>query len=325
MVDFLLGRCDHQQDQQARQRLLAEPQLRALHDDVKNTFKALDLAPEPQTPPDIVERTLNRVRQDHHIRLLIANQEARRRPIFAPTFSLREAGAVVAAIALIAIVLVPAMRQGRQTALTSECSAQVGRIGTGLQAYAGEHDGQLPVADSRLRPWLGGQSRQAVSNSAALFRMIAANHVSASDFQCPAIGGGAFAVKAGMVDFPAPRFVHYSYQHTIGTMLDRQMLAPHADRMVILADASPVFEGGQFRPERIHAAASENHERSGQNVLYVDGHVKWSNRPDVGVGEDNIFLAANVMDYTGTEKPDSPTDTFLLPAYSISATATTLP
>jgi len=41
---------------------------------------------------------------------------------------------------------------------------------------------------------------------------------------------------------------------------------------------------------RVMAANSMAHGREGQNVLYNDGHAEFTERPDVGVANDNIYL-----------------------------------
>ncbi|MFI5377659.1 MAG: type II secretion system protein [Tepidisphaerales bacterium] len=76
---------------------------------------------------------------------------------------------------------------------------------------------------------------------------------------------------------------------------------------------------------------SRNHEQDGQNVLFNDGHVDWSQSAWVGASMDNIYTAAGTMqgqttgvyqqnspatskDYTSVE-PQIDLDTILLPHY----------
>jgi lipoprotein-anchoring transpeptidase ErfK/SrfK len=64
-------------------------------------------------------------------------------------------------------------------------------------------------------------------------------------------------------------------------------------------------------------ASSENHGRTGQNVLYLDMHVRWVKVPSAGVKGNNIYIAEGIYNrYRGDETPISPTDTFLMPAYT---------
>jgi hypothetical protein len=140
-------------------------------------------------------------------------------------------------------------------------------------------------------------------------------------FQCPAVSGtkpANFAVMAGMTDFPQARFIGYSYQYALGAglSLNDPALRAAAAEMAILADSNPLFSGGRFRPARLGTAVSENHNGRGQNVLYLDNHTRWTTSPRAGVHGNNIYLAEGVLEYRGDEAPVSPTDTFLLPAYS---------
>ena len=197
----------------------------------------------------------------------------------------------------------------------------MGDIGRAVHAYAEENNGFLPLSASVAGPWLASSGGEVFSNSAGLFQLIRLNYAPAEEFQCPATAGPApagFALMAGMTDFPQGRFIGYSYQHTLGRglSLDDPVLHAVAGEMVILADSNPLFTGGHFHPSRIGTALSDNHEGRGQNVLYLDNHVRWANTPTVGVGGNNIYLAEGVYQYRGDEAPVSATDTFLLPAYS---------
>ena len=51
---------------------------------------------------------------------------------------------VLAIIAVLAALLLPALGQARRQADSVQCVAQLGKIGTAIAAYAGDHDGLLP-------------------------------------------------------------------------------------------------------------------------------------------------------------------------------------
>ena len=136
------------------------------------------------------------------------------------------------------------------------------------------------------------------------------------------MGGPSFVVRAGMTDFPSATFISYSYHHTSGPdrpRLNDPRLQGVKEHMAILADSTPLFDDGTFRPDRVNASAGDNHGVTGQNVLYLDMHVDWKDEASVGVNRDNIFLAGSIRDYHGTEAPAGPQDTFLLPAFSAHA------
>jgi prepilin-type processing-associated H-X9-DG protein len=54
-----------------------------------------------------------------------------------------------------------------------------------------------------------------------------------------------------------------------------------------LDPASLAAYADQLRKGR--AANSRNHKQQGQNVAYLDGHVKWANHSKVGVDDDSIW------------------------------------
>lgn len=321
MVDFLLGRLEKEQEDRLQERISSEDGLRELAADLKNTLRALDQLPEGEPSEGLTARTLARIRQDRQMKTILARQEVSRR-VFKPTFSLRELAAVAAVAVAMAAVFIPSMRQARHNALVVKCGENMGQVGTAMQTFALANNGQLPAVGAPTRRWLC-QTRQqaaAASNSAALFQLVQHGYALPPAFQCPAVGEGSFVAKGGMVDFPAAKFVHYSYQHALGAnrlcLNDASRCGREKD-MAILADATPVFDGGRFDPRQANdQAASPNHSGKGQNVLFLDWHVAWVDKPTVGVNDNNIYLVDNLYDYKGDEAPASPTDTFLLPAYS---------
>lgn len=318
MFDLLLGELDETRQSEARRKIEEDPQAAALHADVSNTLAALDLLGEAEPPEELVDKTLARIRQDRQLKQLIARQEATRRRPIAPTFSLRELGAVAAAAILMAVIFVPSIRSARQSMYRGECASNAGQIGTALRSFAAAGNGQFPRADGQCR-WLPCSSEGSTSNSAALFQLVQNSFIKPPVFQCPAVDGGSFVLRQGMLDFPAPKYVSYSYQHAVGpqglSLYDPAFTGKHS-QMAILADRSPVFPDGKFHAERVSAQASDNHGGSGQNVLYMDGHVAWASTPTVGIGGNNIYLINGLTQYRGDESPSEPTDSFLLPAYS---------
>jgi len=317
VTDFLRGELTEEQKAEVQERLDRDEPFRRLHDDVSHTFQALGLLPEVEPPQQLVANTLARIHRTRHTDALLAREESRR---MAPraTFSMRELGAVAAALILMAAVFIPSLRQARQMARIGQCASNAGQIGSALMTYASANGERLPSADGNHSRWLPADGEEAVSNSSALYKLVDAGYASPLVFQCPAGPQSSFVVQAGMTDFPADKYVGYSYQHSAGRTLrsDDPQLLPVADRMAILADSTPVFPNGHFDRRAVTARASENHGGAGQNVLYLDMHTAWSDTPEAGVAGDNIFLAKDVYQYRGVEVPAAPTDTFLLPAYS---------
>ncbi|MFW6132479.1 MAG: hypothetical protein ACOC8F_01185 [Planctomycetota bacterium] len=329
LIDYVLGRCDADDADRVRRRLDEDEAFARRRTALEHTFAALNLAPQAEPPDDLVERTLERVARQKQTDAILARHE-RRSGHLRPTFSMREFGGLAAAAVLIAAVMIPSLIEAGRVGLARRCTSRVGELGEAIQASAIAHDGSLPAAavdpdapgDDGVR-WLPSGDGRVVSNSAALFQLIRDGYVSASQFQCPAVGGESFVVRAGMSDFPAGKYVSYSYQHAIGNCMRQNdpELAEVAEEMAILADATPLFEQGRFRPARLDASASDNHRGRGQSVLYLDMHAEWTETPHAGVGRDpgdrdHIFLAGQIRNYHGRERPISPHDTFLLPTYT---------
>ena len=75
---------------------------------------------------------------------------------------------------------------------------------------------------------------------------------------------------------------------------------------------------------------TRNHwERTGQNVLYADGHVESQIHPFVGVGHDNIYTFGAAAGTTGGEGIEGPPrtrdDSVLLPVATADPTLITPP
>jgi hypothetical protein len=318
LIDFVLGRCDQEQSREVRQRLQQDEPFSRLHDDLRNTFSALELAVDHEPPAGLVESTLNRLRSAKQTNALLAREQLSRRDVIRPTFSLRELAAIAGVVLLVVSIFGVSYREAEQRKMRDDCAMQQARIGSALQSYAIRSDGWLPSTGDSQRRWLPAGDRPAVSNSKGLFALVRDGYVEPPTFQCPAVGGESFAVQAGMTDFPSSKFVNYSYQYSLGPKglwLHDRRIADVKASLAILADENPVFENGRFRRDRVRAPVSHNHDSRGQNVLYLPGNVEFQPRPSVGVRGDNIYLAEGVYEYSGEEAPAGPTDTFLLPAF----------
>jgi prepilin-type processing-associated H-X9-DG protein len=318
LIDYVLNQCSDADRQRVEQRLDEDEQLAALHENIKRSFLAMELAPRENPPEDLLERTMSRIESAKRTRQLIEQQEMTRGRAYWPTFSLRELSAMAAVVLLLVAVFVPSLQKARRRTVRSECAAQAGQIGHAVQRYATSNNDQLPHVDAQTTRWLPRGDEEYVNPSRSLFTLIRQDMASPVWFQCPAVGGPSFVVEMGQTDFPAGRYVSYSYQHSLGEGLSRQeaSVASNASQLAILADDTPLFRDGEFVPARLENPVSDNHGREGQNVLYLDGHVHWSPQPYVGVGNNNIYLVDGVHEYSGTERPRDKTDSFLLPSFS---------
>jgi hypothetical protein len=316
ITDYVLGRCDDAEAERARRLIETDPERAAQHREMAPAAEALAAYEVPEPSANLVERTLARVAAQRQTEALFEQQmPTSRRSIRAPWFSLREVAALAAMVVLAAGILIPSLYNARRHVARDLCAANMGRIGTGMLQYAAAHGGVLPASPVNRGPWLPEPGQPRASNSAGLFLLIPERFADADDFQCPASSSGEpFQYQAGMVDFPGPQSIGYSYQYCLDEPL-RQERARRAPEMVILADETPIFHGGRFVREALRGqkVISRNHGGAGQNVLRLDGGVGWATHSHVGVDGDHIYLVQGVTDYTGRERPSCPTDTFLLP------------
>lgn len=317
LIDYVLGRCEPGPAENVRLRLREDPALRNVHESLTRTFAALGLCQDAAPSADLADRTVRLVLKHRRRQARTTGQELVGRGTLRPMFSLRELVAVAAAVVLMGAVVVPSVRYARERSLQNHCGSQLGQIGFGLHTYAGDNDGALPTVGA-VSGWLPGAGDHPVSNSAALFQLVKEGYVAPTAFQCPAVGAGTFVVRPDMTDFPHAGYVSYSYQHSLaggGPSRTHTAQAAPAERMAIVADASPLFRNGRFLPDCPPDSNSPNHRGLGQNVLYLSMAVQWAEHPSAGVDDNNIFVAEGVRDYDGDERPAGPTDSFLLPAH----------
>jgi len=327
LIDYLLDRCSEAVRKAVEARLASDAGFRALRGDLANTFAALKLVDAPEVPDDLADRTLARIESARQATAMRAREELA--VAGRPTFSLMELGAIAAAAIVMAIIFIPWARKARSRALQNQCAANVGQIGTGMKNYALENSDSLPLSHDSSVAWLPEKGRESVSNSAGLFRLVRDHYAPVGVFQCPAdpdAAGKTFSDDFKMTDFPARKFISYSYQHSLGPRpLSRtsSALLEVVGEMAVLSDSTPVFEGGKFKAEfvGITRVSSRNHGNAGYTVLYLDWTVKPKKQATVGVNGDNIFLVQGQDHYDGTETPANETDSFLLPAWSRSAKA----
>ncbi|MFP4354716.1 MAG: hypothetical protein ACLFUJ_06285 [Phycisphaerae bacterium] len=317
LLSYLHDECSQEQQRQVRQRLQSDESFARLHEDLLHAGQAIALVPVQEGPEDLVERTMAKIQAARRTEALLAREELSSRGQSRPTFSMKEAVAMIAALILMAVIFIPSIQSARSRGAQNLCAAQVGQIGAGIQSFAVDNQQRLPAPEAAQRSrWLPARSEPYTSNSSGLFRLIREHYAAARLFQDPAVGTESFRPTREMTDFPAERYIHYSYQHMLGDEpLRTDAIGQAIEEMGILADATPLFEDGRFVPERLHARTSRNHGSTGQTVLYLNGATRWVESPDVGVDGNNIFQAEQTFEYNGDESPAGPKDTFLLPAF----------
>ncbi len=202
-------------------------------------------------------------------------------------FTLIELLVVVAIIAILAALLLPAMKQARDKALRASCSSNVRQLCIGLSSYARDHNGASPhmVGDRRFGPRAShDQSRMKASNYmrgngvtewgglGLLWEGDYVKHISA--YLCPA-GDYSKAVRAnswpnGQPASPSNPGPYGSYIIETEYMV-RNLHGSSSQRLV-----EPVFEDYLGKVAVFDSTAGTRmRHRTGFNFGFFDGHVQW--------------------------------------------------
>ena len=227
-----------------------------------------------------------------------------------------------AAVFLIGLsLLMPAIDRSRQQAQQIACATNLGIAGQQIGAYAVDHGGTLPrgpvgAAWDRVGQddAVDDQGRYQ-SNSAHLYLLIRNAYVASERLACASNADAAVGpLGSGHIDWDSPRAISYSYQNQHGAPIRVDRARPH---LALLADKNPLFvpEDGRlvFNAAAARDARTTLHRARGQNVLTLDGGVRWTQTPVVA--DDNIWqITGHAGIYRGTETPaDAQRDSFLVP------------
>ncbi len=318
LIDFLTGNASAEQIDEVHARLESDESFNRRAARVGGLLKLLGACEGAGPSEALIARTVAAAESAKRTTALLDREVAIARPVTVPSFSLKELGAIAALLFLVGTILLPSFQRAHELSVDNACVARAGEIGNALVLYATKHGGSLPALGARDAAWLtDGSDRKQLSNSRNLWTLVQDRSALPMDFQCPACPQPSpLDVKqASMLgDFPSREFINYSYHNAVNAS-GLRLHAANAEAKAILADRTPVFEGGRFNPDRVASNNSPNHQGRGQAVLYLDMHAVFANNSKVGVNNDNIWLVRGVHFYLGTEVPADDADSFLLPSY----------
>lgn len=328
LLDLHLGHLTAEERVQLDARLQRDPQLAAQHAALGAVFSTLSAGRAPAAPADLHTRVLDRVRTFSVMpRVVRAEAELSKQvergnqPRILRLGSLREIVAVAAILVLAVGVGVPSLMGLRQRGQRIGCSWNLAQLGAGLQQYASTFNASLPFAgwDAR-RSWqpTADPSYVTMPNRRHVYPLLARAYiVDPRLFVCPAQRGVPMPKDAiaRNDDFIESRNVNYVYQNMAGvrpTTHDNPALPIMADENPLFEDGVPVFDVRRLPWVDPATVNSRAHGGVGQNVLTLDGQVKWTKSPAAGIDGDNIWTLHGVTDYTGHEGPLAATDSHLL-------------
>jgi prepilin-type N-terminal cleavage/methylation domain-containing protein/prepilin-type processing-associated H-X9-DG protein len=243
-------------------------------------------------------------------------------------FTLVELLVVIMIIGMLIGILLPAVFGALEQANKSSCMNNLSQIGKACHAFAASNKQVWPdvMPITGTPPWanIGGTRVAATgddipgntiqSNTANLWQLIRAGYAdNPAIFVCPSTGhtpDTSVAVYSTVRDFWTFQNVSYSYQNVGGPY---RLTSSANSAMAVAADANPqradmatavtnlgttaisyeVADWGSMGNPQVNRwrLNSPNHKFTGQNVLYLDGHVKFENHPYCGYRYDNIWTA----------------------------------
>ena len=255
-------------------------------------------------------------------------------------FTMVELLMVIAIIALLAMLVVPAVLRAVDLAIQAKCNTSVKTIIQGLRQYSSVTvSGEMPYMPRKSTGGWNwntaiGTNRNSAdpliarNHSANLWLLVREEHVGVASFVCPATTDSPREDVNEKVkdywDFASGSRISYGLQSPYGHGGSLTALTP--PDVVLVADGNPyVTASGVIHTDWAGAAedtmtlSSRNHEFEGQNTGYWDGRVKWETGPTCGKDGDNIYTASNHV--TGTSATGSLTaaaknnenDTLILP------------
>lgn len=237
------------------------------------------------------------------------------------------------------------------------CASNLRMIGQAMLLYANENRGAYPRAtydpakadkpvaytnpdaqptdEERNQDWRppfvkAGPGPNDVT--AAIFLLIKTQEITPEVFLCPSVQAATTepATKpdvGGQCNFSDPRQLGYSYCDPYPT--DAAVDAGFKfdvnsvnQNFAIAGDINPGVDEllkvtANSGDEAMKTINSPNHNGSGQNILYGDGHVEFVQHPFVGVDKDNVYTYGKSGETSGGEgiigSPSNEKDSILLP------------
>jgi len=317
LLDLHLDRIDPADRASLENRLATEEEIAAKSDALRRILQPLDSLTASAPPGNLPDKIIRRVAGSRPEAGSCAPVEfdetgSSRGWRFVP----RDLIAVAACLVILFCLIVPAVSRVRAHAQRTVCADNLSSIYRAVTAYGQAFAGGLPNAGAIPGGcWLysGPTGTPRASNSRHPYLLAKLGFVTdPADFVCPSSPNVPVEVDdfGDLDDFASAANCTYDSLNMAGptpTLSD-------AGSAVYMSDPNPLFVDGFY-----HGSVNPNdtnspiHGGKGQNVLLLDGRVRWMTSPFRN-RRDNVWVAGDLHTYTGTETQQDEDDAFLVPA-----------
>jgi prepilin-type processing-associated H-X9-DG protein len=205
---------------------------------------------------------------------------------------------VLSVFAVLASIFLPYLERTREADRRVRCYDNLMHLSAALRDYAAESNHCYPAtAGDPRRPGYACFTDPVRPNdvTASLWLLVRRDLARPRDFICPSTDDVAEGDASTGLNFRSPAALSYSYACPFSSDPRYRLNDTRPPEFALIADRNPGPPAAAARvdagPLELSAGNSPNHGRSGQNVLYADGHADFCSTPYSGCNGDNIYSA----------------------------------